>query len=167
MTPEPWLRGPLPGVHPLLAPILYSLKQAREDLQYWTSGLTPEQLWSKPHGLTPLGFHIRHIGGSIDRLVTYMMGNQLSDTQLEYLKTEENPGATLEALLTDLEQKLAAAEHAVLSIDPSTLDQPRQVGRRLLRSTVGGLLTHTAEHTQRHVGQAIVTAKLLKNLNAR
>ena len=29
---EPWMRGPIPGVDPLLAPILYSFQMAREDL---------------------------------------------------------------------------------------------------------------------------------------
>jgi len=30
-----------------------------------------------------------------------------------------------------------------------------------LPTTVGGLLVHVADHTQRHVGQAVTTAKIV------
>jgi hypothetical protein len=40
-------------------------------------------------------------------------------------------------------------------------DEVRGVGREKLPSTVGGLLVHCAEHTQRHVGQAVTTAKVV------
>jgi hypothetical protein len=46
------------------------------------------------------------------------------------------------------------------TIDPPTLAEPRAVGRKQLPTTVIGLLIHIAEHTQRHVGQAIAAAKL-------
>jgi len=68
MHPEPWLRGPLPGVHPMVAPILYAFQQAREDVGRFTEGLTPAQLWASPHGFGSAGFHIRHIAGSTGRL---------------------------------------------------------------------------------------------------
>jgi hypothetical protein len=38
------------------------------------------------------------------------------------------------------------------------------VGRARLPSTVFGLLFHVAEHTQRHAGQAITTAKIVRGL---
>jgi hypothetical protein len=47
----------------------------------------------------------------------------------------------------------------VRGIDLGILTEPRYVGRKMLPSTVIGLLTHIAEHTQRHVGQAITTAR--------
>ena len=37
----------------------------------------------------------------------------------------------------------------------------RSVGRDRLRSTVGGLMVHCAEHTQRHVGQMVTTAQVV------
>jgi hypothetical protein len=158
--PEPWLRGSKPGVHPLLAPILYSFEQAREDLRRWTEGFSTEQLWAAPHGLAPVGFQIRHIGGSVERFMTYAIGEQLTAAQLAELKVEMLPGASLAELLDQMNEKLAAAEAVVLNIDPAHLAEPREVGRLRLPTTVAGLLTHIAEHTQRHVGQAIVTAKL-------
>lgn len=160
---EPWLRGPLAGVHPKLAPLLYSFQQAREDLRHWTGGLSPEQVWARPCGLAPVGFQIRHIGGSVERLMVYVMGGQLSEQQMADLAAQMDPGATLAELLERMEERFAAAEAKVRSIDPATLDQPREVGRKRLPTTVGGLLTHIAEHMQRHVGQAIVTAKIVRN----
>ena len=158
---EPWLRGPLPGIHPSLAPVLYSFQQAREDLRKWTEGFSAEQVWLHVQGLAPLGFQIRHISGSVERLMTYVAGGSLTARQLSDLSSEMEPGASLGELFSELEQKLSAAEAIIRAIDPATLDQPREVGRKRLPTTVGGLLTHIAEHTQRHVGQAIVTAKLV------
>jgi hypothetical protein len=159
---EPWLRGPLADIHPLLCPLLYSFQQASEDLRKWTEGLSTEQVWARPHALAPLGFQIRHIGGSVERLMTYVFGGQLSERQMNDLATQMDPGATLDELLVQMEQRFAAAAAKVRAIDPATLDQPRQVGRKRLPTTVGGLLTHIAEHMQRHVGQAIVTAKIVR-----
>jgi uncharacterized damage-inducible protein DinB len=160
MNPEPWLRGPIPGVHPLVAPILYAFQQAREDLAKYTEGLTAEQLWATPHGFGSAGFHIRHIAGSTDRLITYLQGRELGEEQLAELRSEGRAtSAGRDELLSKLETALAAAEAVVRAIDPSTLAEPRTVGRQKLPTTVIGLLTHIAEHTQRHIGQAISACK--------
>ena len=47
---------------------------------------------------------------------------------------------------------------------PESLGDERLVGRAALPSTVRGLLFHGAEHTQRHVGQVITTAKIVRGL---
>lgn len=156
---EPWLRGSLEGVHPLLAPILYSFQQAREDLEGYTEGLSPERIWATPHGFGSVGFHIRHIAGSTGRLMTYLEGKQLTPEQLAALDAEKSAGASREELLAELDRALLDAEAVVRALDPASLDQPREVGRKRLPTTVAGLLTHIAEHTQRHVGQAISAAK--------
>jgi uncharacterized damage-inducible protein DinB len=155
------MRGPIPGVDPLVAPALYSFQQAREDLARYTEDLTVEQLWATPHGFGSVGFHLRHIAGSTGRLITYLQGDALSHAQMEALAAEKEPaGAGRDELLAQLDQAFRAAEAVVRSIDPSTLASPRAVGRKGLPTTVIGLLTHIAEHTQRHVGQAIAAAKL-------
>ena len=157
------MRGAIPGVHVLVAPILYAFQQAREDLAVHTDGLTAEQLWARPHGLGSAGFHIRHIAGSTDRLVTYLQGRQLSGAQLATLKAEPDAdGSTREELLAELEAAFSEAEQVVRSIEPASLADPREIGRKRLPTTVIGLLTHIAEHTQRHVGQAISAAKLAR-----
>jgi uncharacterized damage-inducible protein DinB len=153
------MRGPMPGVDPLLAPILYSFQQAREDLARWTDGLTLAQLWAAPHGFGSVGFHLRHIAGSTDRLMTYLIGEQLGEAQLAFLKTEHASGASRDELLKAMDEIFQRAEVIVRSLDPAKLTEPRGVGRKRLPATVIGLLTHIAEHTQRHVGQAISAAK--------
>jgi hypothetical protein len=160
--PEPWLRGPLPDVDPLLAPVLYAFQQTREDLARHTAGLMAAQVWARPHGLAPLGFHIRHIAGSVDRLTTYLAGRQLDEEQMQALAAEMEAGAELRELMEHLEGALRRAEEVVRSVDRGTLAEPRWVGRLRLPTTVIGLLTHIAEHTQRHLGQAISAAKLAR-----
>jgi uncharacterized damage-inducible protein DinB len=164
---EPWLRGPLPGVNPALAPLLHSFQQAREDLARHTEGLTAEQIWARPFGLGSVGFHVRHIAGSTDRLMTYLKGGQLDESQMAELRAEEQPGGpSREELLANLDRVFDAAEATVRAMDPATLPDPRAVGRQRLPTTVAGLLTHIAEHTQRHVGQAISAARLARALGA-
>ena len=158
--PEPWLRGRVTGVDPLLAPILFSFEQAREDLAKCTDGLSNEQIWATPFGFGSVGFHIRHIAGSTERLMTYVEGEQLSDAQMTAMRQEEEPGATCEELLAVLDAAFRSAETVVRALNPATLPEAREVGRKRLPTTVAGLLTHIAEHTQRHVGQAISAAKL-------
>ena len=159
--PEPWMRGPMDGVHALLAPVLYSFQMAREDLDRYTAGLPPERVWATPYGLAPVGFHILHIAGSTSRLMTYLQGRELTEAQWEAMAAEGSPGnLSREQLLGMLNQAFHDAEMVIRALDPATLGEPRTVGRKRLPTTVIGLLTHVAEHTQRHVGQAIAAAKL-------
>jgi uncharacterized damage-inducible protein DinB len=159
---EAWLRGPIHGVDPLIGALLHSFEQAREDLEHWTQGFSDAEMWERPLGLTPLGFELRHITGSADRLATYLIGGQLTDQQLVELHAEMQPGAGRDELLAKLRETLARVEALARALDPATFTEPREVGRQRLPSTVAGLLTHIAEHTQRHVGQAIILAKVLR-----
>jgi len=147
-------------VHPVLAPALYGFQQTREDLARHTAGLTDSQVWARPHGLAPLGVHLRHIAGSVDRLTTYLEGRPLDAAQMGALAAEMEPGASLEELLADIARALQRAEEVIRAIDPATFAEPRWVGRKRLPTTVIGLLVHIAEHTQRHLGQAISAAQL-------
>ena len=113
------MRGPLPGVHTFVAPLLYSFQMAREDLAKYTEGLTTEQIWAAPHGFGSVGFHLRHIAGSTDRLMTYLEGHQLSEAQLAVMKAEKEPGATREMLLAGLDAAFAKAEAIVRALDPA------------------------------------------------
>lgn len=159
--PEPWLRGALEGVDLLIAPVLFSFQQAREDLDRWTEGLSEEQIWVRPSGFASLGFQLRHIAGSVDRLTSYLEGKDLSEEQLADLAAEMEPQGGRTELLAAMEASLRRAEAVVRGIDPAILREPRTVGRLRLPTTVIGLLVHIAEHTQRHVGQAVVMAKLV------
>lgn len=160
---EPWLRGPLAGVHPLLMPTLHSFAQVRGDLARWTARLTDAQIWASPHDLAPVGFHLRHIAGSVERLTTYLEGQQLTPEQLEAANQEMEPGATRSALLSGVTQALDYSERVIRSLKPDKLHETRSVGRKRLATTVMGLVVHLSEHTQRHTGELIVTAKLARH----
>lgn len=162
--PEPWLRGPNLAIHPVARPLAHSLTQVREDLEHWTEGMSVDELWARPLDLGPVGFHIRHIGRSADRLTTYLQGGQLSDRQMAELRSEMEAGASREQLLDELDLHLTRCESVVEALDPRTWHDERGVGRKMLPTTVGGLVHHIAEHSQRHVGEAIVTAKVVKGL---
>ena len=158
---EPWMRGPIAGVDPLLAPLLYSFQMAREDLAKYTAALSQAQLWSRPHGLAPAGFHIRHLTGSVERLMTYLQNRDLTPAQLAAMEAESGTDEpTREQLLGAMDKVFGEAEAVLRDLDTNTLRDSRTVGRKRLPTTVIGLLTHIAEHTQRHVGQAISAAKL-------
>lgn len=160
---EPWLRGPIDNLHPVAAHLLYTLQQAREELPRFTEGLSDAQVWQEPRpGCASLGFQLRHIAGSIDRLATYLDGRLLDDAQMQFLRAEGAPGATLGELLAALEAVFAKVEAQVRAIAPETYLDPRGVGRKALPTTVAGLIIHLSEHTQRHLGQALLTAKLLR-----
>lgn len=162
MSVEPWLTGPLEGVDPLIAPTLYAYAQAREDLAHWTDGLSGAQIWARPHGLAPLGFQLRHIAGSVERLTTYLRGAQLTPEQVDAIPHEMDPGASGADLLRTVNESLDRSEAVIRAIDPASLRDRREVGRKRLPTTVVGLVVHLAEHTQRHVGEAIITAKLAR-----
>jgi uncharacterized damage-inducible protein DinB len=159
--PEPWLRGPLEGVHPAFQPVLFSFAQVREDLAKHTHDITHEALWRASKGGT-LGFQLKHIAGSVDRLTTYLSGGQLTQEQLTELKNENEADATLPQLLEYINHRLSHSEQQITELNPDFLFEARSVGRRALPTSVIGLLVHLCEHTQRHLGQAITLAKMLK-----
>ena len=163
--PEPWLRGIRLAVDPVVEPVLFALQQVREDLPHFTDGLTEEQIWRELPGLPALGFHLKHIAGSLDRLTTYLEGSQLNEAQLAALGQEGAPGPALDVLLSAVAASLSRTESVVAKLDPGKYHDPRYVGRQLIPTTVIGLAIHIAEHTQRHCGQAITTAKLILALN--
>lgn len=162
---EPWLRGPLPGVPPLLQPPAHAFVMAIEDVEAAVAGLTPEQLWVRPGGAASVGFHLIHLAGSTDRLMTYARGERLTRAQLEALSAEgelREPYPVLSDLLAAWRATADGALRQISSTPESTLLDARTVGRAQLPSTVLGLLFHTAEHAQRHVGQIVTTARIVR-----
>jgi uncharacterized damage-inducible protein DinB len=116
--------------------------------------------------LAPIGFHLRHIARSLDRLLTYAEGQQLSERQLKALKHEMET-QDREALFMEFAEGIEVAVTRVLATSPASYELMREVGRKKLPTTIGGLLVHCADHTQRHVGQAVTTAKLVIALRER
>jgi hypothetical protein len=146
--------------------VLHALEMAGEDLELWCGGLSDEEVNARPYEIAPVAFHLRHIPRSLDRLITYAEGEQLSAEQLAVMKTELDPGATKAALFEELKAGLESAKQRVLKFTPDSLEDARGVGRKALPTSVGGLLVHCADHTLRHVGQAITTAKVVVGMRA-
>jgi len=159
--PEPWLRGTLTEIPCVQRAVLHALELAKEDIERWCGNLSDDQLNARPAGIAPLAFHIRHIARSIDRLLTYAEGGQLTAAQIAALKTELDPGATKNELFSEFTTALAQGAARIRACDTARLDEPRKVGKKELPTSVGGLLVHVADHTQRHVGQAVTTAKIV------
>ena len=161
---EAWQRGPVEGFEPLLMPVVHALIQVREDLERLAASIPDAHVWQRPGGAASIGFHVRHTAGALDRLFTYARGDALSDAQRVTARAERDPGeppATLGVLVSDAGDVIARALDQLRRTRADVLLEPRKVGRAGLPSTVLGLLFHAAEHSTRHVGQAITTAKIL------
>jgi hypothetical protein len=159
--PEPWLRGTLKEIPPAQRAVLHALEMAEEDVNRWCGNLTYEQIHASPFGLPPVAFHLRHIARSLDRMLTYAEGRSLTDEQLAALKAESDPAKVGVDLFSELASAIGESARRIRAFDVNTLDEVRRIGRKQLPTTVVGLLVHIADHTQRHVGQAITTAKLV------
>ena len=163
--PEVWLRGPVPDIPPLLQPAAHALLQCREEFHAALEGLTHDQIWARPGGAASIGFHVRHAAGSLDRLLTYARGEQLSPAQMAAFRGEEYPDLAPNAgprLLAGFDEAVERALQQLRTTEASTLTESRGVGRAQLPTTVIGLLFHAAEHTQRHAGQVATTVKVLR-----
>jgi uncharacterized damage-inducible protein DinB len=165
-SPEPWLRGSHLDVPPTPRAVLHALELAREDVHKWADELSEADLHTSPAGLTPIAYHLRHIPGTLDRLLTYAEGRQLSPEQLKALKAEASPDATRDELFAAFDSGLAAAAQRVRALAAADLNGSRAIGRKQLPASLGGILVHLADHTQRHTGQIVTTAKLLKATHA-
>jgi len=163
--PEVWLRGRVEGYEAMVLPVVHSLLQVREDLARLEQKVTPAHLWARPGGAASIGFHIRHTAGALDRLLTYARGETLSAEQRSFLEREEasgDPPATLASLVAEANRMIDRSLDQLRAISPDRLLDERRVGRAGLPSNVLGLLVHAAEHSTRHMGQAITTALILE-----
>ncbi len=162
--PEVWLRGPLTDVPALVQPVAYALMQAREEVRTLLIDFPDALLWTKPVGIASVGFHLQHLSGVLDRLLTYARQELLADGQLMYLSAEGKPDETITSamLVLAFEAQVDQALQQLRATDQATLTEFRGVGRAKLPSTVLGLLTHAAEHTMRHVGQLSVTVRVVR-----
>jgi hypothetical protein len=164
VQPEIWLRGPVAGVPTQLQSVAHALMQAHEDTERLVAGLQPAELWSSPCGAASIGFHVRHMAGSLDRLLTYAAGEQLSESQRAALAEEkvDTPSVSSAELLGTLRSAIDGALARLRATRPEELDEPRDVGRARLPSTVRGLLHHAGEHTARHAGQISTTVRVVR-----
>ena len=160
--PEPWLRGTHQDAPSVQRAVIHALELAIEDLKRWCAGLTNSELHARPNEIASVAFHLKHIARSADRLLTYAEGRGLSPQQLSELGTEMDGSGTLESIWAELDHGLTGAMERIRRFASGLLLESRTVGKKALPTTVAGLLVHVADHTQRHVGQAITTAKVVR-----
>ena len=163
--PEVWLRGPIPGILPLLQPAAHGIQQVGEDVIPIVRDLSPAQLWSRPGGAAAIGFHLAHLPGSLDRLLTYSRGESLNSDQLAALATERtvhDDRPELASLVARFAAGIEAAVDYLRTVPPDTLLLPRAVGRKRLPSTTLGLIFHAAEHSSRHAGQIVTLTRVVR-----
>ncbi len=164
-TQEYWLSGPVPNIPPLLQPTAHALLQSVREAKDYLSGFPENKLWDKPFGRASVGFHLRHLTGVLDRLLTYAKEETLTDAQFQFLKNEGNgeKAPPAQQMISDFEEKVDEALAYFKTLPESALTEARFVGRKKLPTTVIGLLFHAAEHSQRHIGQLLVTVSVLKD----
>ena len=152
----------MPDVPALLQPVAHALLQAREEVSAVMAGFKEESLWERPGGVASVGFHLQHLSGVLDRLFTYARGESLSQEQARVLAAEGTPdeGIHSESLIQAFHRQVDRALEQLRKTPEESLTEQRSVGRAKLPSTVLGLLVHAAEHTQRHVGQLLVTVRV-------
>jgi uncharacterized damage-inducible protein DinB len=158
---EPWLRGTLADLDPIRRGVVHALWMASEDAARWCAGLSDAEMEERPFGLPSIGFQMRHMVRSLDRLLTYAEGRSLSDEQLAALSSEMTGEESAQGSRAAFEGGMLLAELRVMKLLPESYSEIRSVGRKMLPTTVGGLLVHCAEHTQRHAGQMVTTVKVL------
>ena len=159
---EVWLRGAIDGIDPMLMPVAHALIQAREDVEQLAAQTAAQHVWERPGGAASVGFHVRPLGGALDRLFTYARGEALTDTQKAELRAESQPHPEIDAtaLIATLDAAIARAMVHLRHTDEARVYDERKVGRAGLPSSVLGLLFHAAEHTSRHAGQLVTTVQL-------
>jgi uncharacterized damage-inducible protein DinB len=162
---EVWMRGPIAGLIPLLQPVAHAILQAREEVNLMMIDFPNELIWERPNNIASVAFHLQHLSGVLDRLFTYANNQILNEDQLELLalESDETQFLTVKVLLTRFNNQVNKALTQLKNIEEKTLLEPRGIGRKQIPTNQLGLLFHAAEHTQRHVGQLLVTVRILKN----
>lgn len=162
---EVWQRGPIENVPALLQPVAHALLEASEEAQSIMEGFPENLLWEKPAGVASPAFHLQHIRGVIDRLFTYARKELLSDQQMVELSMEgnrEKSSVSMKQMLEQLNNRITDAVNELKSVNPDSLIEARGIGRRQIPVTLLGLYVHSAEHSMRHIGQLLVTVRVLK-----
>ena len=165
-TLEVWQRGPVENVPALLQPVAHALLQAREEVHSVMHGFPEKLLWEKPAGVASPAFHLQHITGVVDRLFTYARKETLSDQQMHLLSIEGKKletASSMSQLIENLDRQIDKAIKELSSVNADSLTEPRGVGRKQIPTTLIGLYFHAAEHSMRHMGQLLVTVKVLKD----
>jgi uncharacterized damage-inducible protein DinB len=161
---EVWQRGPIENIPSLLQPVAHALLQAREELHNMMSDFPEKLLWERPAGVASPAFHLQHLTGVLDRLFTYARKESLTPVQLHALKIEgdeQNTSSSMKELIEMFNKQVDVSIDELSKVNVDTLPEIRTIGRKLIPTTLIGLYVHAAEHTMRHIGQLLVTVRVL------
>lgn len=164
---EVWQRGPIENIPALLQPVAHTLLEANEEAHSIMEGFPENLLWERPAGVASPAFHLQHIRGVIDRLFTYSRKELLSKRQMDEISIEGNKDKTslsMQQMLDQLDKRVANAVEELKNVNPDSLTEPRGIGRKQIPTTLIGLYVHSAEHSMRHIGQLLVTVRVLKGI---
>lgn len=162
---EVWQRGPVENVPALLQPVGHAILESREEVHQIMENFPEELLWDKPAGVASPAFHLQHIAGVIDRLFTYARKELLTEDQMHSLSLEGNREKTLlsmHQLIIQLDKQIDVDIEELKKVKEDSLTEVRGVGRKQIPTTLIGLYFHAAEHSMRHIGQLLVTVRVLK-----
>jgi hypothetical protein len=164
-APEPWLRGIVAGLDPVVEHLLRASEQIREDVTGAMRDLRTDQVWATPHGMTSAGFHVKHLAGSTQRLCAYLEGRALTAPEIAAIKEESSGTEPAGDLIRQVNQAFDRYERLVRELSADQFGQVREIGRQRLETTAISLAIHIAEHGQRHAGQAISATKLARKIH--
>ena len=157
---EPWLRGILPDLDPVIGHLVRAGEHIREDLRTAIAPLEFREIWATPNGMTSVGFHAKHLAGSSGRLCAYLEGRGLTEEEIAAIGDESTGDEYAAQLISLVDDALDLYERHVRALQPGDFASIRYVGRARLPVTAISLAIHIAEHGQRHVGQVISAANL-------
>lgn len=160
-----WLRGPAPGIPPVLQPVAHALLQVREDVRRLAADLPAETLHARPGGSASIAFHLLHLANVADRLFTYARGEKLSEAQRAGLREERegpDPARDAASLVGLVEETVDRSLADLGKIPESKLHEARAIGSAGLPASVLGILFHAAEHSTRHAGQVATLVRVLE-----
>ena len=161
---EVWMQGPIEGVPALLQPVAHALLQVSREVEVYMQEFPRAKLWEKPAGRASVAFHLQHMAGVIDRMFTYALDKPLSTQQFQYLSAEGQkvPDMDPKALVEVLQGQIQQAMQQLKQTPEAELTHMRYIGRKRIPTTLMGLLFHAAEHSQRHLGQLLVSISVLE-----
>ena len=116
----------------------HALLQTLEDVEQAVQGLPVEQLWATPGGAASIGFHLIHLSGSTDRLLTYARGLALNDAQKAAIGREKNPARSEAApLIEEFRHTVDAALAQIRATPASSLGDAQRIVRQLSDDSSG------------------------------
>ena len=133
-SPEAWLSGPIPNIPFMLQPAAHALLQLDKELKECLVDFPDDLLWQTVAGRASVGFHLQHLYGVADRLITYAQGSALSEEQFDFLKNEKTAQSNLstERLVERFSEKIQNLLHIFSRTSENELKQKRTVGRKKL-----------------------------------